>query len=86
MRPDIVFPKRRVAVFVDGCFWHSCPEHGQTPKTNATYWVAKLNRNKARDLADSHALQRDGWKVVRVWEHDKIDDAMEAVKAALESG
>ncbi len=86
VRPDIVFFKRRVAVFIDGCFWHSCPEHGRTPKTNVTYWEAKLNGNKAKDLADSHALQRDGWKVVRVWEHDKIDDAVEAVRSALESG
>lgn len=86
VRPDIVFPKRRVAVFIDGCFWHSCPEHGQTPKTNSAYWEAKLSSNKARDSADSHALQRDGWKVVRVWEHDQIDDAVETVKAALESG
>ena len=86
VRPDIVFSKRRVAVFVDGCFWHSCPEHRQMPKTNAAYWEAKLNGNKAKDLADSHALQRDGWKVVRVWEHEKIDDAVDAVKAALRSG
>lgn len=85
VRPDIVFPKRRVAVFIDGCFWHSCPEHGLKPKANATYWEAKLNGNKARDTADSHALRQDGWKVVRVWEHDKIDDAVEAVKTALES-
>ena len=56
------------------------------PKTNAAYWEAKLSSNKARDLADCHALQRDGWKVVRVWEHDQIDDAAETVKAVLESG
>ena len=85
VRPDIVFSRRRVAVFIDGCFWHSCPEHGQKPKTNAAYWESKLNSNKARDLADSHALQRDGWKVVRIWEHDKIDDAVEAVESVLES-
>ena len=86
VRPDIVFTKRRVAVFIDGCFWHSCPEHGQVPKTNVPYWESKLNSNQARDLADTHALERNGWKVVRVWEHDHIDDAVDAVKLALESG
>ena len=86
VRPDIVFTKRRVAVFIDGCFWHSCPEHGQVPKTNVPYWETKLNSNKARDLADTHALERNGWKVVRVWEHDHVDDAVQAVRKALESG
>ena len=56
------------------------------PKTNVPYWETKLNNNKARDLADTHALERNGWKVVRVWEHDHIDEAVEAVKVALESG
>ena len=85
VRPDIVFPKRRVAVFIDGCFWHSCPEHGQMPKTNSPYWETKLNNNKTRDLADTLALERDGWKVVRIWEHDHIDDALETIKVVLES-
>ena len=85
VRPDIVFTRRRVAVFVDGCFWHSCQEHGRIPKTNVSYWETKLNANKARDLADTRALEHDGWKVVRVWEHDDVEDALEFVKVALGS-
>jgi len=67
---DIAFTRRRVAVFVDGCFWHSCPEHGTSPKTNASRWAAKLESNRARDRrVDSHLTER-GWKVLRAWEHE----------------
>jgi DNA mismatch endonuclease (patch repair protein) len=79
VRPDIVFTKARVAVFVDGCFWHLCPLHAQVPKSNVDYWVPKLEANVARDRRVDAALQRDGWHVVRVWEHERPDDAGEAI-------
>lgn len=67
---DIAFTRRRVAVFVDGCFWHGCPEHGTRPQKNSAWWQAKLAANRARD-ADSDAILRDlGWSVLRVWEHE----------------
>jgi DNA mismatch endonuclease (patch repair protein) len=69
IRPDFVFPGRRVAVFVDGCFWHGCPLHGTRPKANAAFWRRKLATNRARDRRDGRRLARAGWKVVRVWEH-----------------
>jgi DNA mismatch endonuclease (patch repair protein) len=67
---DIAFTRPRVAVFVDGCFWHGCPEHGTRPQKNSAWWQAKLAANRARD-ADSDAVLRDlGWSVLRVWEHE----------------
>ena len=83
VRPDIVFTRRRVAVFVDGCFWHSCPEHGQRPRANASYWEPKLRRNMERDHADTDSLERSGWIVIRLWEHESACDALAAVEAAL---
>ena len=67
---DIVFPVSHVAVFVDGCFWHSCPLHGTKPKNNAEWWGAKLKANRARDHDTDERLKKLGWKVVRVWEHE----------------
>lgn len=67
-KPDFVFRRKRVAVFVDGCFWHSCPRHARTPKSRREFWVPKLERNKARDRAVNRALRAAGWRVVRVWE------------------
>lgn len=69
-RVDVVFPRQRVAVFVDGCFWHRCPRHGTTPIANARWWEAKLAANVARDRATDRALRRAGWTVIRVWEHE----------------
>ena len=69
-KPDFVFRRERVALFVDGCFWHSCPKHATQPKTRAAWWAAKLARNKARDRAVTRALRQEGWKVLRVWECD----------------
>lgn len=83
VRPDIVFTKRRVAVFVDGCFWHSCPTHGQQPRANASYWESKLRSNVDRDRSDTMSLERAGWTVVRVWEHEHVMDAVSAVEAVL---
>lgn len=68
--PDITFPRLRIAVFVDGCFWHACPLHGKKPKANRQYWEPKLLRNAARDAAVTRDLTSDGWTVLRVWEHD----------------
>jgi len=67
---DIVFPRRRVAVFVDGCFWHGCAEHGNVPTTNGWYWPDKIRKNKSRDADTDAALASYGWKSVRVWEHE----------------
>lgn len=69
-RPDFVFRRERLAVFVDGCFWHGCPTHGRKPDSNQGYWLPKLLRNKARDREVSRELRRRGWTVLRVWEHD----------------
>jgi DNA mismatch endonuclease, patch repair protein len=83
VRPDIAFTARRVAVFVDGCFWHACPEHGSKPAVNQSYWNPKLLRNTERDRAADEALELAGWQVVRLWEHVPIEDAVTAVTTAL---
>jgi DNA mismatch endonuclease (patch repair protein) len=83
IRPDVVFTRSRVAVFVDGCFWHGCPEHGRRPQTNATYWAAKIEINEARDRQQTDALERAGWTVVRVWEHENPEAAVALVATAL---
>lgn len=70
VRVDIAFPKAHVAVFVDGCFWHSCPEHGTQPRANASFWSEKLRRNVERDRLVDEALTSAGWSVLRVWEHE----------------
>jgi len=69
-RIDIAFPTERVAVFVDGCFWHRCPEHCKMPKSNVAFWKRKINGNAKRDKRETSALKKEGWKVVRIWEHD----------------
>ncbi|HEX9786189.1 MAG TPA: very short patch repair endonuclease [Opitutaceae bacterium] len=68
-RPDFVFPRRKLAVFVDGCFWHGCPEHGRRPLSNRGYWEAKISRNRARDRNVNRQLRECGWRVLRIWEH-----------------
>ena len=70
-RADVVFFTAHVAVFVDGCFWHSCPEHGTTPKTNTEWWQAKLARTRERDAETVALLQDAGWAVIRMWEHEE---------------
>jgi DNA mismatch endonuclease, patch repair protein len=74
-RADIVFPSRRLAVFVDGCFWHSCPKHRTLPKANAAWWAAKLKRNRERDLETNAECRKAGWRVVRIWEHQPPEQA-----------
>jgi DNA mismatch endonuclease (patch repair protein) len=83
VRPDIAFTRRKVAVFVDGCFWHACPDHGGKPKNNEWYWSPKLARNVERDRAADEALTQAGWTVVRLWEHVPTGDAVAAVIAAV---
>ncbi len=83
MRPDIVFTARKVAVFVDGCFWHCCPEHGSRPAANTWYWEPKLRRNVERDRAADAALGAAGWIVVRLWELESLEAAVAAVAKAV---
>lgn len=83
IRPDIVFTARKIAVFVDGCFWHSCPLHGTTPKVNTSYWGPKLQRNQERDSATTVALQQEGWLVLRIWEHVPPNEAADQIVEAL---
>ena len=69
-KPDFIFPKFRLAVFVDGCFWHSCPKHKTKPKNNRVFWRRKLSSNKKRDALVNATLRRAGWRVLRIWEHE----------------
>lgn len=69
-KPDLVFPKYRAVLFVDGCFWHGCPRHMVRPKTNYSFWADKVRQNKARDRRVNKILKNNGWRVIRVWEHD----------------
>jgi DNA mismatch endonuclease (patch repair protein) len=84
VRPDIVFTKRRIAIFVDGCFWHVCPQHGRQPATNKWYWTPKLKRNLERDSLANAALQEAGWTVLRIWEHESLEQAIQAVRSAVD--
>ena len=68
VRPDFIFRQARLAVFVDGCFWHGCPRHATQPKTNAAFWQRKFSMNKQRDVRVTRTLRRDGWRVIRIWE------------------
>ena len=72
---DVVFPTARIAVFVDGCFWHGCPEHTSWPKTNADFWRSKIETNRARYADTDQRLGSLGWKTIRVWEHENPEDA-----------
>lgn len=90
VRPDLVFTRARLAVFVDGCFWHCCDRHGNIPKANSAYWGPKLARNVERDRAVNAALEADGWKVIRIWEHTdatrSADLVADAYRLALDGG
>ena len=85
VRPDVVFTRVRVAVFLDGCFWHGCPVHGTSPRYNVAYWTDKLARNAARDDRVREALESSGWVVLRFWEHEREDDIVTAVSSAVRS-
>ena len=82
-RADIVFPRERVAVFVDGCFWHRCPEHGTIPANNSEWWRAKLETNVNRDEATDARLESHGWLPVRVWEHEDHQVAAAKIQATV---
>ncbi len=81
---DIAFTRPKLAVFVDGCFWHACPIHGTIPKANARYWSPKLQRNAERDRETVARLKLAGWRVLRVWEHDDAQDAARRVVSMLD--
>lgn len=82
-RADIVFTKRRVVVFVDGCFWHACPLHGTKPKANAEFWAEKLAANRRRDADTDDRLRNAGWLVLRVWEHEDVQTGVNRIEDAL---
>jgi len=80
---DVAFTRQRLAVFVDGCFWHGCAEHRSSPTTNSTFWRTKLAGNAARDADTVRHLLAVGWRSVRVWEHESVSDAVDRVRQAL---
>jgi DNA mismatch endonuclease (patch repair protein) len=80
---DIAFPGLRIAVFVDGCFWHGCPEHGTWPKNNADWWREKITANQRRDADTDAKLAADGWSVIRVWEHENVAAAAQRIEDLL---
>lgn len=81
---DIAFTRWKVAVFVDGCFWHGCPEHFIPPKANATWWHEKIAANQRRDAETTAILSAAGWRVVRIWEHVSTDDAIDVIRRELD--
>jgi len=85
-KPDFVFMKRRVVVFLDSCFWHVCPYHHNIPKSNKKYWLKKLKRNRERDHEVNRILRKSQWKVLRIWEHQirkNLDKAVERIELIL---
>ncbi|WP_082822947.1 very short patch repair endonuclease [Microbacterium sp. T32] len=84
-RADIVFTRKRLAVFIDGCFWHGCPIHATRPKANADYWGPKLDRNVERDLETTASLESAGWAVLRFWEHEAPTEVAETIGKAVRS-
>ena len=82
-RADLVFRRSRIAVFVDGCYWHGCPQHGTVARSNADYWSQKIARNRERDAQTNRLLEAAGWSVVRAWEHEDPADVAARVEAAV---
>lgn len=82
---DIAFTRKRVAVFVDGCFWHGCPIHGVQPTANAAWWIEKMDVNQKRDADTSQYLESLGWRVLRFWEHEPVTDVVEAILREVRS-
>ncbi|GAB2841019.1 hypothetical protein GCM10027024_14830 [Microbacterium insulae] len=80
-----MFPRQRIAVFIDGCFWHSCPLHGVSPATNSGYWRPKLAKNVARDHDTDQLLSAAGWTVIRIWEHVSPAEAANIIITAVRS-
>jgi len=85
-RADIVFTRRRIAVYIDGCFWHGCPTHGTAPKSHSEYWTPKLARNVERDLESTAALEALGWLVLRFWSHEPVAEVVERIVEAVRGG
>ena len=84
VRPDVAFTRQRLAVFIDGCFWHACPVHGNQPRANTDYWGPKLERNVKRDQAVNAALDAAGWHVLRAWEHEPVEEIATRVEETLQ--
>lgn len=82
-RADIVFTRLKIAVFIDRCFWHGCPEHATYPKRNEDYWLPKLARNIERDRETDAILREAGWTVIRIWEHEDVERAVESIKRTI---
>lgn len=83
-RADVVFPRERVAVFVDGCFWHGCAQHVEWPRANGAWWRQKIDGNRARDRETDDLLAAQGWEVLRIWEHEDPADAARRVAAIVQ--
>lgn len=89
-KPDFVFPCLRIAVFIDGCFWHGCPNHCRIPSSNVDYWHNKIEKNKKRDKKITKTLKMKGWQVIRVWEHEinsgKLNQKLKRIKEVAKQG
>lgn len=83
-KPDIVIKKYKVAIFIDSCFWHSCPIHGTIPKSNTEFWIEKFQKNKARDLKIDAYYINEGWNVMRIWEHEIRNDFEKTINKIIE--
>jgi DNA mismatch endonuclease, patch repair protein len=83
IRVDIAFPRAKLAVFIDGCFWHGCPEHGTMPKRNRDYWEPKILRNQERDQHQARSIHEAGWAVLRFWTHQKPDEICDQIVVCL---
>ncbi len=84
-KADVVFTRTRIAVFIDGCFWHGCEQHFVMPKANASYWQQKIARNRDRDVVTSRLLVEAGWTVLRYWEHQRPEEVVAAIAFTVES-
>jgi DNA mismatch endonuclease, patch repair protein len=81
---DVLFPTERLALFIDGCYWHSCPQHASSPITNGDWWRAKLAATRERDLRNTQTLNDAGWTVLRIWEHEEVEEAATHVSEVLQ--
>jgi DNA mismatch endonuclease, patch repair protein len=85
-KADILLRDKKIAIFIDGCFWHGCPIHGTWPKQNAEFWKEKILKNKDRDKDTNIKLAEFGWKVIRVWEHEEMKDVAQRITNEFETG
>ncbi|MED3882811.1 very short patch repair endonuclease [Priestia megaterium] len=83
-KPDIAIKKYKIVIFIDSCFWHVCPIHGNKPKSNQDYWINKLNRNKERDQEVTEYYKKAGWRILRVWEHEIKQDFEKTIDMIVE--